>query len=122
MSGLLLRLILNSAALWLLTQIYSGVFFAPGSKLVDYLVAGLILGLVNALLRPILLLFTFPINLLTLGLFTLVINAIVLVVVAGLTNLETRTFGAAFIGAIILSIISFGLSALLGSSERERRR
>ena len=122
MRELLLRLMLNTAALWLLTQIYSGVFFAAGSQLVDYALAGLILGLVNALVRPILLFFTFPINFLTLGLFTLVINGVVLLLVSSLTNLEVRGFGAAFIGAIILSIISFGLSLLFGSPEQERRR
>jgi putative membrane protein len=122
MRELLLRLVLNTAALWLLTQIYGGVFFAAGSQLVDYAVAGLILGLVNALVRPLLLLFTLPINFLTLGLFTLVINAVVLLLVSSLTNLEVRSFGAAFIGAIILSVISFGLSLLLGSPEREKRR
>lgn len=122
MQGLIWRLILNTAALWLLTQLYGGVFFAPGSQLVDYLVAGLILGVVNAFIRPVLLLFTLPINFLTLGLFTLVINAAVLLLVSGLTNLEVRTFGAAFLGAIILSVISYALSMVFGSPERERRR
>lgn len=122
MRELLLRLLLNTAALWVLTQIYAGVFFSAGSGLADYLIAGLIFGLANALLRPVLLLFTFPINVLTLGLFTLVVNAVILWVVSGFTNLETRSFGAAFIGAIILSIISFGLNMLLGSPERERKR
>ncbi|MDX2007211.1 MAG: phage holin family protein [Meiothermus sp.] len=122
MQGLIWRLILNTAALWLLTQLYGGVFFASGSQLVDYLVAGLILGVVNAFIRPVLLLFTLPINFLTLGLFTLVINAAVLLLVSGLTNLEVRTFGAAFLGAIILSVISYALSMVFGSPERERRR
>jgi len=113
MRGFLLRLILNSAALWIVAQLYSGVFFAPGSGLVDYLVAGLILGLANALIRPILLLLTLPLNLVTLGLFTLVVNATVLVLVANFTNLEVRGFGGAFIGAIILAIVSYLLNTLV---------
>ncbi|ADH62044.1 MAG: phage holin family protein [Deinococcota bacterium] len=114
MRGFLLRLLLNSVALWIVAQLYSGVFFAPGSGLLDYLVAGLILGLANALIRPILLLLTLPLNLVTLGLFTLVVNAVVLVLVASFTNLEVRGFGGAFIGAIILAIVSYLLNTLVG--------
>lgn len=113
MQGFLLRLILNSVALWIVAQLYSGVFFAPGSGLLDYLVAGLILGLANALIRPILLILTLPLNLVTLGLFTLVINAIVLVLVANFTNLEVSGFTGAFIGAIILAIVSYLLNTLV---------
>lgn len=118
MRELLWRVLFNTAALWIVTQLYKGVFFAPGSGLGDYLLAGLIFGLVNALLRPILLIFTFPINVLTLGLFTLVINGIVLSVAASLTSLELQSFGGAVIGAILLSIVSFGLTMLIG----ERRK
>lgn len=114
MRGFLLRLLLNSVALWIVAQLYSGVFFAPGSGLLDYLVAGLILGLANALIRPILLLLTLPLNLVTLGLFTLVVNAVVLVLVASFTHLEVRGFGGAFIGAIILAIVSYLLNTLVG--------
>lgn len=114
MRGFLLRLLLNSVALWIVAQLYSGVFFAPGSGLLDYLVAVLILGLANALIRPILLLLTLPLNLVTLGLFTLVVNAVVLVLVASFTNLEVRGFGGAFIGAIILAIVSYLLNTLVG--------
>lgn len=120
MRDLLLRVAFNSLALWLMTQIYSGVFFAPGSGLSSYLLAGLILGFVNALLRPILLVFTFPINVLSLGLFTLVINGLVLSVVASLTSLELRSFGAAVVGAIVLSLVSFGLNMLIGPKRNPR--
>jgi putative membrane protein len=121
MRELLLRLIFNTAALWLLTQLYGGVFFSPGSTLVDYLLAGLTLGVANTLVRPFLLLFTLPINLLTLGLFTLVVNAVVLLMVSGLTNLETKGFGAAFVGALLLSVISFALSLLESKPQPQKR-
>ncbi len=106
------RWLLNALALWLLAQLYSGVYFAPGSGLADYLVAGLVLGLANALVRPLLLLFTLPLNLLTLGLFTLVVNALVLLVVANTTSLAVHGFSGAFWGAVILSIISWILSVV----------
>ncbi|WP_299427888.1 phage holin family protein [uncultured Meiothermus sp.] len=122
MRDLLLRLLLNTLALWIVTQLYGGIYFASGSGLGDYLLAGLIFGLANALLKPVLLLFTLPINVLTLGLFTFVINAVILLIVAGLTPLNVRGFGEALIGAILLSIISFGLNLLIGPSNRHRAR
>lgn len=113
MRALLLRWLLNTFALWVVSELYSGVSFAPGSTLLDYLVAGLLLGLANALIRPLLLLLTLPLNLLTLGLFTLVVNAFVLWLVAWATALDVRGFWAALWGAILLSIVSFALNLLI---------
>ena len=112
MRDFLVRWILNSAALWVLTQLYSGVYFAPDSNLADYLLAGLVLGLANALVRPLLLLLTLPLNLLTLGLFTLVVNALVLLLVANFTSLAVRGFAGAFWGALLLSIVSWVLTVI----------
>ena len=120
MREFLLRLALNTLALWIVTQLYGGIFFAPGSGLGAYLITGLIFGLANAIVRPILLLITAPINILTLGLFTFVVSAIVLTLVATLTPLNTRGFGGALIGTILLSIISFGLNMLFGSRDTRR--
>ncbi|GIW36493.1 MAG: membrane protein [Meiothermus sp.] len=122
MRDLLLRLVLNTLALWIVTQLYGGIYFARGSGLGDYLLAGLIFGLANALLKPILLLLTLPFNILTLGLFTLVVNAVILIIVASLTPLDVRGFGGALIGALLLSVISFGLNLLIGPSDRRRAR
>ncbi len=112
MRAFLARLLLNTAALWITSQLYGGVNFAAGSDLLDYLVAGLIFGLANALVRPVLLLLTLPINLLTLGLFTLVVNALVLLLVAQATALEVVGFSGAFWGALILSLVSYVLNAV----------
>ncbi len=122
MRDLLLRWLLNTLALWIVTQLYGGIYFARGSGLGDYLLAGLIFGLANALLKPLLLLLTLPFNILTLGLFTLVVNAVVLLVVASLTPLDVRGFGGALVGAILLSLISFGLNLLVGPSDRNKAR
>ncbi|MGY2892637.1 putative membrane protein [Deinococcus sp. UYEF24] len=121
MLNFLLKLVLNALALWLTTLLYSGVYFAPGTGALDVLVAALVLGLVNALIRPLLLLLSLPVNVLTLGLFTLVVNGAVLSIVAGVTSLNTSGFGAAIIGALILSVVSWALDHLLHLSEGRRQ-
>lgn len=112
MRGLLARLLLNALALWVVSLVYPGVSFAREAGLLDYLVAGAVWGLANALLRPILPFLTLPLNLVTLGLFTLVVNGIVLYLVAGITALQVSGFGEALIGALILSLVSILLSWL----------
>lgn len=120
--GFLLRLLVNALALYLLTRVYNGVSFAPGTDVVSVVVAALVMGIVNALIRPVLLLLSLPINILTLGLFTLVVNAVVLMIVASLTRLDVSGFGSAFVGAIVLSVISWLLDALSGALGLDGRR
>jgi putative membrane protein len=122
MLNFLLKLALNALALWLTTLLYSGVYFAPGTGALDVLLAALVLGLVNALIRPLLLLLSLPVNLLTLGLFTLVVNGVVLSIVAGVTSLNVAGFGAAIVGALILSVVSWALDHLLHLSEGQRQQ
>ncbi|MDQ7843674.1 MAG: phage holin family protein [Armatimonadota bacterium] len=110
MQGFLLRWVFNTVAIYLTTRIL------PGLRVPDLggaLVAALVLGIVNAVIRPLLLLLTLPINILTLGLFTLVINAIMLYLVAAVTPLAIGNFWSAFIGALLIAIISTLLSRLL---------
>lgn len=77
------------------------------------LLAGLVLGIVNALVRPLLVFLSLPITVLTLGLFLLVINALLLKLTAALApGLHVKSFGAAFLGALLLSILSFGATLL----------
>lgn len=109
--GFLIRLLVNALALYLVSRTYAGVSFAPGADVGSILIAALVLGIVNALIRPVLLLLSLPVNLLTLGLFTLVVNGIVLWLVASVTALNVAGFGAAIVGAIILAIISWVLDA-----------
>ncbi|MDO4246256.1 phage holin family protein [Deinococcus sp. VB343] len=120
--GFLLRLLVNALALYLLAQVYNGVTFAPGTDVVSVVVAALVMGIVNALIRPVLLLLSLPINVLTLGLFTLVVNAAVLWLVAQLTALDVTGFGAAFIGAIVLSVISWLLDTAVSALGLDGRR
>ncbi len=79
------------------------------------LVAALLLGILNALIRPLLLLLTLPLNILTLGLFTFVVNATVLsLAAAALGAFAVDSFGWALVGALLLSMVSAMLSALVG--------
>ena len=108
MVGLLIRWLINAVALYLTTLIVPGIHVDGFQGAV---IAGLVLGIVNALLRPIVLLLTLPLTIVTLGLFTLVVNTVMLYVVAKLTNhLVLTSFWSTFLAAIVLSAISFILS------------
>ncbi|NUZ04459.1 phage holin family protein [Piscinibacter koreensis] len=102
---ILVRWLLLAAALLLVAEIYAGVTVASfGSALI----AALVIGLLNTLLRPLLVLLTLPVTLLTLGLFLFVINALMFYVAASLlTGFGVRGFGAALLGSLIYSV--FGL-------------
>ena len=104
LKGILIRWVLNAAALWLVVQLISGVTYRSIPTL---LWAAALLGLVNALIRPILLLVTLPLNILTLGLFTFVINAIMLLLVDALIpGFDVAGFWTALLAAVLLAIIS----------------
>ncbi len=82
------------------------------------LVASLLLGILNAFLRPILLLLSLPLLIVTLGLFTLVINALLLLWVGSLVSaFNVRDFRAAFWGALVISLVSLAVNAMIGTSE-----
>lgn len=116
---LLIRLVLNALALWLTAQLGIGVYFSQ-TGLVPVLVTALILGLVNAVIRPVMVVLTLPLTILTLGLFILLVNALSLAIVAALTPLELSGFWAAVFGALILTLISAFLSALVGNNRRSQ--
>lgn len=98
-------------------------------KPLDLLLASLLLGILNAVLRPVLLLLTLPVLIFTLGLFTLVINAGLLYLVSALLSpsFQVDNFRAAFWGALVISIVSMILNVLTGTGrarfriERHRR-
>ncbi len=100
---ILLRWLLNTLVLLLVGYLTPGIVFAG---FWSALVAALVLGLLNALVRPILILLTLPINILTLGLFTLVINALIFWLTSSIVKgFEIANFTSAFIGALIYTII-----------------
>ena len=115
----LIRLIVNAVALWVATRFVTGVTYT-GSVLPMIGVA-LVFGLVNATIRPLLKLFTFPLYILTLGLFSLVINGLMLLLTSALSGrlglgFHVDGFLPAVIGALVVSLVS----TLLGMLIRER--
>lgn len=104
MMALLVRWILNAAALMLVAYLYPGVQVA---SLGAALLAAVVLGLVNAVIRPILLVLTLPVTILTLGLFIFVVNALMFWLVAGIVGgFHVAGFWAALVGSILYSVIT----------------
>ena len=122
----LVRLLVNAAALWVATQVVSGVTFDGGP--LPMLGVALVFGVVNALLRPVAKILTFPIIIVTLGIFALVINGLMLWLTSSLSSalglgFHVRGFWAAFWGAIVVSLVSLVLSMLIrdgSTSDRGR--
>ena len=109
LGGFLLRWLFNGIAMYIATKVVPGISVPDTAGVI---VAALVLGLVNASIRWMLLILTLPLNIVTLGLFTLVINALMLYIVAAFTSLRIASFGSAFLGALLIAIISTGLSHL----------
>ena len=126
MSGFLIRLAVGAFGLWVATQLVSGIAITGTGSL---LLAALLLGVVNAVVRPVFVLLTLPLTLLTLGLFLLVINALMLELVGALVpGMQVAGFGSAVLGSIVVSLVSWAASAWIGPSGKfevmvvERRR
>ncbi len=117
---LLLKWIISTVALLVVA------YFVPGfivHGFVAALIAALVIGLVNATLGSLLKLLTFPLTVVTLGLFLLVVNAVMLKFAAYLySGLEVRTWTAAFIGSICLSLVSAFLHWIVGDKRRDEQR
>ncbi|MCA1855955.1 phage holin family protein [Massilia oculi] len=108
---LLITWLINAAALMALPFLMSSVSV---SNFTSALIAALVLGLVNTLIRPVLVILTLPVTVLSLGLFILVINAFLFWMVSRwVDGFNVGGFGSAFVAAILYSIISWALSALL---------
>jgi putative membrane protein len=128
---LLLRLLANAAALAIATFLLSGITLTAsttGQKVFTLLVVALIFGVLNSLVKPIFKLVTAPVVLLTLGLFLIVINACMLLLtswISGKLDLGWNVdgFWVAVVGSLIVSVVSFLLSAFVPDrDERDRRR
>ncbi len=120
----LVRLIINAIALVVAAWAISGIHF--DGNFPALLIIALVFGVVNAIIKPIVSLLTCPLVALTLGLFTLVINALMLwftgwlAGILGLSSFKVDGFLPAFLGAIVISIVSLILSVVL-PEERKRR-
>jgi len=119
--AVLVRLVINAAALFVAALLVPGISLAadgrrPGlDAWVMLALVALIFGLVNAFIRPVVLILTLPLTILTLGLFTFVVNALMLLVTSGIASafdlgFRVDGFVAAFLGALVVSLVSFLLS------------
>jgi putative membrane protein len=116
MLGFLIRAALVALGLWLATAWVNGVSIDTPSTLI---LAGILLGVVNSIIRPIAILLTLPMTILTLGLFLLVINAGMVALVAWiLPGMHVTSFGAAFWTSISVSLVSFVGSWFVGGKGR----
>ncbi len=116
MIGFIFRAVIAALGLWLATMWVDGIYIdSPGTLVL----AGVLLGLVNAVVRPVALILTFPFTIVTLGLFLLVVNAAMLGLVALLLpGFNINGFWTAVLAALIVSITGWIGSALFGSRAR----
>ena len=113
MRGIMIRLLILTAAVLVASYVIDGIrvdgFFSA-------FLAAAILGILNAFFRPVLLILTLPINILTLGLFTFVINALLLKMVSGvISGFDVSGFWSAVLGALVISIVSWFLSSFINA-------
>jgi putative membrane protein len=116
--GLLLKVLVNAAAVWVAVVLVPGLELEEGRWLA-LLGIGLIVGVVNIVVKPVLTVLSLPLIVLTLGLFLLVVNAIALWVAIAISGalglgLTATGFGSIFLGAIVVSLVSWGLETLTG--------
>jgi putative membrane protein len=126
MRGFLLRLLITILGLYLASQLLSGVMIDGTGT---FIVAALLLGVVNAVVRPILFLLTLPLTIVTLGLFILVLNGLMFALVAAfLPGFAVAGLGSSILGSVIVSLTSIVASWFIGADGRyevivvERRR
>jgi putative membrane protein len=121
---ILLRLSINAAALWAATRLVPGISF-DGAWPTLFVVA-LVFGVLNVAVKPVLWLLTLPFLLVTLGLFTFVLNAFMLWLTGAISNalglgFHVEGFRASFLGALVVTIVSFMLSLFVASTRKENR-
>jgi putative membrane protein len=119
------RLLINAAALWAATRVVPGISFDGDWRLL--FAVALVFGVLNVSLRPILMLLTLPFLIVTLGLFTFVLNALMLRVTGAISDalglgFHVAGFGAAFFGALVVTVVSFMLSLFVSAGSRQTHR
>ncbi len=127
MNKLIIRWAINAVALYVAVAIVPGIRAPVDASWLSYIWLALIFGLLNAILRPILKLLTCPLILLTLGLFTLLLNTL-LFWMAGVIGTQfgigftVRGFPSAFFGALVVSVISVVLTLLMKDEMEDRKK
>ncbi|HSL70043.1 MAG TPA: phage holin family protein [Longimicrobiales bacterium] len=123
--GFLLRLLVTAASLWVAVQIVPGINYS--GHWAGLLGVAFVFGLVNALVRPILYLLTCPLVLITLGLFVLVLNALMLLLTSALSQMiglgfQVSGFIPAFLGGIVIGITSAVLNIFVNGERKQSER
>jgi putative membrane protein len=121
MIGFIIRLLIGAAGLWLASRIVPGVDF---TDLPSILLAAFLLGLANAIVRPVFFILTLPLTIMTLGLFVFVLNAIMLLITSAISraagfDFHVDGFIAALIGALIVGITSAVLNLLIPDGDED---
>jgi putative membrane protein len=119
------HLLINAAALYAATRLVSGISFDGDWRLL--FVVALVFGALNVVVRPMLKFLTFPFLIVTLGLFIFVLNAVMLWLTGAVSDalglgFHVSGFGAAFFGALVVTVVSFVLSQFVGKDDDERHR
>jgi len=133
MGPFVIRTALTGFALWVVTLVVPGIDFVGGATTLQrigiILVVAVIFGLVNAIIKPVVQFLSIPLYILTLGLFHIVINALMLWITSSITDATTHWglhiehfWWTAIWGAIVLSIVSWGLSIVVPESAEPARR
>ena len=111
MKRLIVKILINAAALMFTANLIDGIYVDGWGAVI---IAAIILGIVNAIIRPLLVLFTLPLNVLTLGLLTFVINGLMLKLTAAVVGgFDVVGLWPAIVGSVILSVVSTVLSWLV---------
>src|SRR6185436_2860161 len=123
MRNFFIRVVINAIGIALTAEILPGIHVA-NNDLGTLLMIGLVFGVVNALLKPLLILLTCPAVILTLGLFLLIINGIMLLVTASLipARLQIDGFGWAVLGGIVMGLIGIVLESIFGIRDKDKKR
>lgn len=119
MKGFFLRLLITALGLWVADRLLPGIAITGTGSLI---ISALLLGIVNAVIRPIILILTLPLTVITLGFFVLIVNGISLGIAALLVpGFHIAGLWSATIGAIIVGLTSWAASAFIGGSGRIER-
>lgn len=125
MKSIVLKTLINAAAIWVAAWIVDGITLSGDdwqSKTITVIAVALIFGVVNFLIKPLVKLFSLPLFILTLGLITFVINALMLWLTSWASDkldldFHVEGFWAALLGALIISVVSWGLNLALGDDD-----
>jgi putative membrane protein len=119
MKGFLLRLLITALGLWVADRLLPGITITGTGSLI---ISALLLGIVNAVIRPVILILTLPLTVVTLGLFVLIVNGISLAIAAWLVpGFQIAGLWSATLGAILVGLTSWAASAFIGGSGKIER-